>query len=142
VSPPHRPLDIRELNYIGQVFEAIRRHRRWFSDKLPTVVCGDFNSNAIFDHGRKARHNTAVVAMLKERNLSSAYHTFFSEQHGEETRPTYYFWHRRARPFHLDYVFLPDKWIPAVKNVAVGTYEEWRPVSVHMPLVVDLSLLA
>ena len=133
---------MKELNYIGQVFEAIRRHNGWFSDGLPTVICGDFNSNAIWDSGRKRKHHTAVVGMLKQRSLTSAYHAFFSEHHGKETRPTYYFWHRQARPFHVDYVFLPDRWIPAVKNVTVGTYEEWRPVSDHVPIIVDVSLEA
>ena len=131
---------VRELNYVGQVFEAIKRHHYWFSRDLPTILCGDFNSNAIFDHGRKTKTHTAVVTMLRERKISSAYHAFFSEQHGKEKRPTYYFWHRRARPFHLDYVFVPDQWIPAVKKVTVGSYRKWRPVSDHMPIIVDLSL--
>lgn len=129
---------VKELNYIGQVFEAIKRHKHWFSDGLPTVICGDFNSNAMFDHGRQTRHHTAVVAMLKERNLSSAYHAFFSEEHGAETRATYYFWHRRSRPFNIDYAFLPRNWIPSAK-VTVGTYRKWRSLSDHVPLIVDFS---
>jgi exodeoxyribonuclease III len=129
---------VKELNYIGQVFEAIKRHNGWFSDGLPTVICGDFNSNAIFDRGRKRRTHSEVVAILKERNLSSAYHAFFSEEHGKETKPTYYFWHWKSRPFHIDYVFLPSKWIPSVK-VTVGTYRKWRSLSDHVPLIVDLS---
>lgn len=129
---------VKQLNYIGQVFEAIKRHNGWFSDGLPTVICGDFNSNAIFDHGRKKRNHTAVVTMLEQRSLLSAYHTFFSEEQGEETRPTHYFWYRKSRPFHIDYVFLPSKWIPSAK-VTVGTYRKWRPLSDHVPLIVDFS---
>jgi len=128
-----------ELNYIGQVFEAVRRHRRWFSDTLPTLACGDFNSNAIFDHGRKTITHTAVVEMFEKRNLLSAYHTFYSEPHGRETRPTYYFWHRRSRPFHLDYIFLPRTWLPSVNQVTIGTYGQWRTLSDHVPVIVDCS---
>jgi endonuclease/exonuclease/phosphatase family metal-dependent hydrolase len=102
------------------------------------VICGDFNSNAIFDHARKKRNHTAVVAMLEQRNLLSAYHAFFSEEHGEETKATHYFWHRKSRPFHIDYVFLPRQWIPTAK-VAVGTYRKWRSLSDHVPLIVDFS---
>jgi exodeoxyribonuclease III len=130
---------VKELNYIGQVFEAIKRNKPWFSDELPTVMCGDFNSNAIFDHGRKTRNHTAVVTMLQQKNIVSAYHAFFSEEHGKETRPTYYFWHRKSRPFHIDYVFLPHKWIPWIKSVDVGKYRQWRAVSDHVPLIVDFS---
>jgi len=132
---------IKELNYIVQVFEAIRRHRHWFRDDLPTVFCGDFNSNAIF-RSRKVRHHNAVVALLEERNIVSAYHTYFSEKHGEETRPTHYFRFQKADPFHIDYVFLPRDWIASLKKVTVGTYQDWRPVSDHVPMVVDLSLPA
>jgi exonuclease III len=132
--------DIKEFNYIGQVFEAVNNHRRWFSDELPTVVCGDFNSNAIF-RPRKIRNHNAVVSLLDQRNIVSAYHAFFSEEHGEETKPTHYFWHQKSRPFHIDYVFLPNKWIPTAK-VTVGTYRKWRPLSDHVPLIVDVSTRA
>jgi exonuclease III len=131
---------VKEVNYIGQVFEAVKRHQGWFSPRLPVLVSGDFNSNAIFDRGRKTRSHTAVVRMLEQKNILSAYHTFFSEEHGEETRPTYYFWHQRAKSFHLDYVFLPRKWITSVNNVTVGSYQKWRPASDHAPLIVDVSL--
>ena len=131
--------DIKEFNYIGQVFEAIKKHHSWFSDEVPTVLCGDFNSNAIF-RPRKIRNHNAVVSLLDQRNIVSAYHAFFGEQHGEEKRPTHYFRFQRTDPFHIDYVFLPREWIPSLKNVTVGTYREWRPASDHVPLVVDLSL--
>jgi exodeoxyribonuclease-3 len=131
---------IRELNYIGQVFEAIRRHPAWFKVERPVVLCGDLNSNAIFDHGRKTRNHTAVVGLLEERNLLSAYHTFFSEEHGKETKPTYYFLHQRTKPFHLDYVFLPRQWIRSITNVTVGSYEKWRSASDHAPLIVEVSI--
>lgn len=105
----------KELNYIGHAFEAVKWHNRWFNHELQTVICGDFNSNAIFDHGRMKRNHTAVVTMLEDKNVLSAYHTFFSEELGAETEPTYYSWHRKSRPFHIDYVFLPREWIPTAK---------------------------
>jgi hypothetical protein len=128
----------KERNYIGQIFEAVTRHPRWFADKQPVVICGDFNSNAIWDHGRKRNHS-AVVKLLRDRNLLSAYHAFFSEEQGQETRSTYYFWHRKERCFHIDYVFVPDSWALRVRAVEVGTYEQWRPTSDHVPLVVDVA---
>lgn len=131
---------VRELNYVGQLFQAVKRHKRWFSEGVPTVICGDFNSNAILDRGRKIMRHTAVVGMLAERNLLSAYHAFFSEEHGKETRPTHYLWHRESKPFHLDYIFLPRPWIQSLSEVSVGSYAQWRSWSDHMPVVVDFSL--
>ncbi len=127
----------KEDRYIGQVFHAIKRHPKWFGGQ-PVVICGDFNSNAIWDDTRKNINHSAVVKLLGERNIVSAYHAFFSEQHGRETRPTYYFWHHKERCFHLDYIFAPREW--TVEHVTVGDYQEWRPASDHMPISVDIAL--
>src|ERR1700730_10072970 len=43
--------DRKRDNYIGQVYGALKRHPEWFSNG-PTVVAGDFNSNAIWDRER------------------------------------------------------------------------------------------
>ena len=126
----------KETNYIGQVCEAITRRPKWFGEQ-PVVICGDFNSNAIWDHSRKIRSHSAVVKLLSERNMISTYHTFFSEEQGKETRPTYYFWHRKERFFHIDYIFVPRTW--GVQSFTVGTYSGWRPASDHAPSVADVA---
>jgi exonuclease III len=133
---------LRENNYVGQIYEAIVRHPRWFAASVPTVICGDFNSNTIFDPGRKKRTHSNVVQMLADRDLISAYHEFFSERHGAETRPTYYFWHRKERCFHIDYIFVPREWMKHVVDFEVGTYRKWTRVSDHVPIVVDIAEMA
>ncbi len=130
---------VREQNYVGQIYEAIMKHPRWFAEELPTVICGDFNSNTIFDPGRKKKTHSSVVQLLADRGLTSVYHEFFSERHGEETRPTYYFWHREERSFHIDYIFIPRTWMSRVVDFEVGVYGQWRPASDHMPIVVDIA---
>jgi exodeoxyribonuclease-3 len=102
-------------------------------------MCGDFNSNTIWDRNRKIRTHSAVVKLLRDRNLFSAYHAFFSEEQGKETRPTYYFWHREDRPFHIDYTFVPGRWCPRIRSVDVGAYKDWRRTSDHVPVVVDIA---
>jgi hypothetical protein len=131
---------VREHNYVGQIYDAIVRHPLWFAKTLPTVICGDFNSNTIFDPGRKKKSHSSVVRLLAERGLTSVYHEFFSEHHGAETRPTYYFWHREERSFHIDYVFVPHGWMKRVAACVVGAYGQWRPASDHMPVIVDVAL--
>jgi exodeoxyribonuclease-3 len=129
----------RERNYVGRICEAVTRHRGWFADAQPVVICGDFNSNAIWDHGRKIRNHSAVVKLLRERKLFSVYHAFFSEEHGKETKSTYYFWHRKDRCFHIDYTFVLDSWASQLKDVTIGRYEDWRATSDHVPVVVDVA---
>ena len=59
----------REKNYVGQTQEAIVRHPGWFTPELPTVICGDFNSNSSLDLGRKKRSHGRVVKLLDERGI-------------------------------------------------------------------------
>ena len=100
---------------------------------------GDLNSNSSLDPGRKIRKHATVVELLGERGIVSAYHSYFREEHGAETRPTYYFWHREQRPFHLGYIFLPRSWMERVTNLGIGSFKTWRAVSDHMPVWVDMK---
>lgn len=108
--------------------------------RKPVILCGDFNSNKLWDDHRKTHNHSAVVSLLEQRGLLSAYHHFFSEPQGHETRPTYYFWHRQNRGYHIDYVFLPRAWASCIQSVAVGHHADWFHLSDHVPLSIDLTL--
>ncbi|HJW08314.1 MAG TPA: hypothetical protein VJ483_01695, partial [Holophagaceae bacterium] len=104
------------------------------------VFLGDFNSNAIWDHEHPAdRNHSAVVARLKSHGLVSAYHHQRQEAHGCENEPTFYLHWNEAKPFHLDYCFLPKTWARRIRNVEVGGFEAWKDHSDHRPLIVDLA---
>lgn len=126
-------------SYIGQVYEAVAEHPQWFAGR-PSIICGDFNSNKIWDEKRETRGHSAVVSLLENHNLVSAYHAFFFEPQGEETRPTHYFYHRKERPYHVDYVFLPKGWASEIKDVEVGNHAVWSKLSDHVPVSVNVTL--
>jgi|HubBroStandDraft_6_1064221.scaffolds.fasta_scaffold25921_6 hypothetical protein len=126
-------------SYIGQLSEAVVNNPRWFTGKS-TIVCGDFNSNKIWDDKRDKANHSTVVRALEKNHLASAYHHFFSESQGQETQPTYYFWHHKNRPYHIDYVFLPQHWASQIQRVEVGSHAAWSKLSDHVPLSVDLSV--
>jgi exonuclease III len=88
---------------------------------------------------RKETNHSSVVKFLANRKIVSAYHRFFSEEHGRETRPTHYFWHRKNRGFHIDYLFLSEDWATRIRDVEVGGYDKWAKLSDHVPLIVSLS---
>ena len=77
---------------------------------------------------------------LASLGLVSAYHRFFGEDQGAESRPTLYLLKKRERPYHIDYCFIPESWVPNLTSVAVGAYETWITASDHCPLVVDIAL--
>jgi exonuclease III len=130
----------REHPYVEAVVRAVHLYRDRIAAQ-PTVLAGDLNSSAIWDHQhRPDRSHTALVGLLGELGLVSAYHAFHGEAHGAETRPTFYLTWKRARPFHLDYCFLPAAWLTAVRDVHVGGFDEWSHASDHRPVVVDLAL--
>ena len=124
-------------NYIGQVYEAFTKNPDWLS--VPdTVVAGDFNSNTVWDRARPLGNQTAVVKILEARGIVSAYHKFYAERQGEETLHTLFFRKDQKNPFHIDYVFLPNRWATHLQKVSIGTHVKWAALSDHRPIVVDV----
>jgi exodeoxyribonuclease III len=125
--------------YVEAAVRAVFLYRKLIASG-PTVFMGDVNSNVIWDHQHAPdRSHSALVKQLSDLGLVSAYHAFFDEPHGKETRPTYYFHWKRHKPFHLDYCFIPKAWLPAVRNVWVEPFESWKAHSDHRPLFVDFD---
>ena len=127
-----------ERPYVEAVVRAVELYRDLFS-QYRTVLIGDLNSNAIWDSSHVAGCNhSALVRMLSELGLVSAYHFFHREAHGEEKQPTYYFQWNEQRPYHIDYCFVPEEWAPKMERVEVGSYAAWKDHSDHRPLLVQL----
>jgi len=131
-----------DLNY--RYVKAVIRGVECYSDLIAaqaTVIVGDFNSNKIWDYKRPAHlSHSGLVRSLASLGLVSAYHRFFGEDQGAESRPTLYLLKKRERPYHIDYCFIPESWVPNLTSVAVGAYETWITASDHCPLVVDIAL--
>ncbi|MEQ1936285.1 MAG: endonuclease/exonuclease/phosphatase family protein, partial [Fimbriimonadaceae bacterium] len=121
--------------YIRGVVRAMELCRHLIEGQ-PTVVLGDLNTNAIWNHQNPAdRNHTALVQNLDVLGLCSAYHAHRDELHGEEKEPTFYLYRHENRPYHLDYCFLPNTW--TVKSLSVGSLSEWKHLSDHVPLIVE-----
>ena len=119
----------------GQARLGLQRHAAWIRQR-PTVILGDFNANASF----KGDDWRQLAELLGELGFVSAYHKYFSQTFGEETRKTHFHQGKEAAAFHLDYCFLPGSWAQHIRRVEVGTYNHWHNLSDHAPLNVDLDL--
>lgn len=103
------------------------------------IVAGDFNGNVIFrKDGSRRDFRTLAERLETTYGLKSAYHAHTGDVYGKERRPTYYFQWDRKQPFHLDYCYVPRRW--AIRRVQVGSYQTWRRLSDHVPVVVDVTM--
>lgn len=128
-----------EYPYVEAASKAVDMYRDLIAG-FPTVLIGDFNSNAIWDatHPPDLNHS-AFVKRLSGLGIISAYHYRYNEKHGEETRPTYYFHWKNNRPYHIDYCFVPRAWAEKLVQVEIGSYEDWKKYSDHRPLFVEIT---
>jgi endonuclease/exonuclease/phosphatase family metal-dependent hydrolase len=125
----------RRKDYVGQIYGAIH----YYADLLdePSILIGDFNSNAIFDKKRKKNNHQSVVKFLEEKQISSIYHLKRGYAHGEEPDPTLYLLKKLRKPYHMDYCFASTGLISESTTIAIGQPDEWLHLSDHMPLIID-----
>jgi endonuclease/exonuclease/phosphatase family metal-dependent hydrolase len=129
----------RPYRYVQGVVRAVDLYRRRLA-RTNAVVLGDFNSNRIWDHEHPPTANhSALVDRLGALGMRSCYHTFFDEPQGAETTSTFHLYRRADRPYHLDYCFAPQAWLPALRDVTVGDFATWMSFSDHRPIIADFT---
>lgn len=101
-----------------------------------TIVIGDFNSNKIWDSQHKTRNHSAVVNLLQEKGLYSAYHIMNRENQGEETRSTFYLHRYPDRGYHTDFCFLDPS---RIIDFQLLEESNWLEHSDHIPMLIDIK---
>jgi len=125
--------------YIGQLWGYLQANRKHLSES--TLVCGDFNSNRIWDKPRRIGNHSHVVADLERLGLHSIYHHALGEDQGAETVPTFYLYRKAERPFHIDYIFAHQDLVRQDGfSFGVGQADQWLTKSDHLPLIADIPL--
>jgi len=128
-----------EGQYIEQVWKAVNYYDDLLTERQ-TILTGDFNSNTIWDRTNGVRNHSSVVDKLAEKGIISVYHKFFEQEQGKEIHPTFFLQRNRNKPYHIDYCFTTANTYEKVKNLEVGTYDDWIKHSDHLPLIVDFEL--
>jgi Endonuclease/Exonuclease/phosphatase family len=128
---PHR--------YVRGLHRTLDLRKRMLAEG-PNVFLGDFNSHSLWDANHpKDRNHSALVRRLEALGLISSYHVYHAEAHGTETRPTFFEYRHRHRPYHIDYCFFPASWSSRLKAVTLGEHATWARRSDHMPLVTTFA---
>lgn len=128
----------RKLSYIGQVYFALKKYSRLLKSKS-NIIIGDFNSNTIWDNNHPYGNHSHVKELLAKDNIFSAYHRFFKEKHGEESRKTLFFHKKRREGFHIDYCYASKNLLRKVKKVQIGYFASWSKWSDHCPLIITIK---
>ena len=129
----------RSYQYIGQVWKAINFYAALLKDKK-IIIAGDFNSNTIWDNLPRKVNHSAVVRLLEDKKIYSAYHKFFNQIQGREEHNTLFMYRHKDKPYHIDYLFISAVFAKKITDVEIGIYEEWTKHSDHSPLIVTFKI--
>lgn len=124
--------DSPNFGYIGQFWKYIQIHKERIK-KDNIILCGDFNSNAIWDKPDRWWNHSDVVKELEEIGISSLYHHITKEPQGLETQKTFYMYRRHDKPYHIDYVFMSNVLLDS-SYLKVHSFNSWIEYSDHVPL--------
>ncbi len=125
-------------SYSGQVYQAIGQYRA-FIQAADTLVIGDYNSSQRTTPKTRIGTHATLTLDLHDLWLISAYHHFYLERQGQEKRGTFFHGRKIDRSAHLDYVYLPTRWLRRLAKVQVGDPHEWLKHSDHCPVMVEIQ---
>jgi exonuclease III len=134
----YNPLD-KDYIYAGQVWKAIKHYDSILKNER-TILMGDFNSNTIWDKLKRKVNHSTLVKLLEEKNIYSTYHKHHGQTQGKEEHSTLFMYRHQNKPYHIDYCFASIDLIEKLKNVEIGSYEEWTKYSDHKPVIVTFDI--
>lgn len=117
--------------YVEMIHDYFDANEGLFNENL--VMCGDFNSNVVFNgHHPKDKNHTTLNEKLEGKNLFSVYHSKTSDEQGFEKSKTFYQARHLNNPYHLDFVYAGEN---AVNEFNILDNYKWITLSDHLPLV-------
>ena len=128
----------KNFEYVGQIWKALTHYEAKIRRKN-TLFIGDFNSNSIWDKPKREGNHSTIVDILAKKKIHSTYHAYFESQQGNELHPTFFLYRHQDKPYHLDYCFASNDLIKKLKKVEVGTFDNWKNASDHVPLIVEFE---
>ena len=119
--------------YIEGYFDWQKLNIKKFNED--TIIIGDFNSNAQWNHKHGNKNHTEVVNQLAEIGLFSAYHYLEMQSMGAEKAKTFYQYGHLDKGHHIDYCFLsPDN----LDDFVILSPKDWLHLSDHVPIYAQL----
>ena len=130
----------KKVEYVEMIHDFFDDNISLFDENL--IMCGDFNSNSIWDKQHRAKDKdgnskdqTNLNRKLESCNLFSAYHKLNNEEQGKESQSTFYLYRHLDKPYHIDYVYATESRFTDLK---IDDAEKWIELSDHVPLIFEI----
>jgi exonuclease III len=120
----------------GYFLEVLEHYGDWMKSSSNVIVAGDFNNGPQWDIAGHPNNFADINAALNELGLISAYHSYYSEKHGQESKHTYYHQRNPEKSYHIDYIYSSFK---DITSVNVEPFSDWSQLSDHVPLTAELG---
>lgn len=126
------------FGYIGQLWKYLEINKSNFKN---IILAGDFNSNKVWDECDRWWNHSDVVNDLTKMNIYSLYHSYFKEEQGKESRPTFFLQRNKTKPYHIDYIFTSKEFEKEMIKFEVSDIEKWIKYSDHVPVICEFNNL-
>ncbi len=127
--------------YVEMIHDYFDANSELFDENL--IMCGDFNSNVIWnnkhkskDNGGNAKDQSNLNIKLNNKGLYSVYHELNDEKQGEETKATFFQTKHLNQPYYIDYVYAKKD---SVSEFKILDFSKWACLSDHLPLVFEFD---
>ena len=127
--------------YIETIHDYFDGNQDLFDENL--VMCGDFNSNVLFNNHHKVKdsqnsykNHTNLNKKLNDKGLFSVYHHLNDEEQGQETSFTHFHTRHLNRSYYIDYVYAKKDLIEKFK-ILDGW--KWISLSDHLPIAFEID---
>ena len=128
--------------YVEMIHDYFDTNTELFDENL--IMCGDFNSNVIWNNEHKSKDNEGndknqsnLNVKLNEKGLYSVYHELNNEEQGGETNATFFLSRHLNQSYYIDYVYAKKE---AISEFEILDFWKWASLSDHLPLVFELEL--
>ena len=122
------------FGYIGQFWKYLEIN---FSKFESILIAGDFNSNVIWDKWDRWWNHSDILKTLDRKSIKSIYHSYFNEEQGKESKPTFFLQRNQNKPYHIDY-FFGSPYFQFNNHFEIGDISEWIVYSDHLPIMLEI----
>ena len=120
-------------SYVCPLIHALNEYESMIQGR-DVIIAGDFNANTVLPATSRNYRFRDFVRRAEDMWLTSLYHEFTREAHGNESSPTFFLYHHEQKPHHIDFLFGSANFRTRLEEIKVGSFQDWHKLSDHVPI--------